>query len=91
MQGGVVEEVVAENVLFTSALINFLALLTRTQMHERVKTFELNEAKASKCIIFLNVPKVVLSEGSNWDDLAIFLNAVDHVAKTILLGETISR
>ena len=59
-------------------------------MHKWVKTLKLIEPESSKRIVLLNVSEVVLSEGANRDDLAVILNAVDHIAKSILLCEAIN-
>lgn len=81
----------AEKVLFTSRLINFFALLTRSQVHVGVKAGKFVEAKTAEGLIALHVSQCILSEGAYGNDLALALDRADHIAKSLLFSQAASR
>ena len=89
LEGSVVQEVEAEDVLFASTQVNFLALLARTQVHVRVQVFKLSEIQSFEGLIHLDAADGILSVGANGDNLALSLDAVDDVAETVLFGDSI--
>ena len=80
----------AEEVLFTSSLINLLTLLARAQVHVGVKGGKFVEAETTECLIALHVSQCILSEGTHGNDLALALDRVDHVAESFLLSQAAS-
>ena len=81
----------AEEILFTSSLINFFALLARSQVHVGVKAGKFVEAKTAEGLIALHVSQCILSEGAYGNDLALALDRVDHIAKSLLFSKAASR
>ena len=80
----------AEDVLFTSSLINFFALLARAQEHVGVKAGKFVDAKTAEGLIALHVSQCILSEGADGNDLALALDRVDHVAESLLFSQAAS-
>ena len=80
----------AEEVLFTSSLINFFALLARAQVHVGVKAGKFVDAKTAEGLIALHVSQCILSEGADGNDLALALDRVDHVAESLLFSQAAS-
>ena len=77
-----------ESVLFTSRQINFITLLTLSQMHIRVQTVHLALFEPTESLVLLNVSECVFLVGSYRDNLTLMFNAVDHVAKSLLFSNT---
>ena len=80
----------AEEVFFTSGLINFFTLLARTQVHVGVKAGKFVDAKTAEGLIALHIPQCILSEGAYGNDLALALDRVDHVAESLLFSQAAS-
>ena len=80
----------AEEVLFTSSLINFFALLARAQVHVGVKAGKFVDAKTAEGLIALHITQCILSEGAYGNDLALALDRVDHVAESLLFSQATS-
>ena len=59
-------------------------------MHKRVKARQFVELETTEGFIPLDASQCVLSEGSDGDNLALSLNRVNDIAKTVLLGETVA-
>ena len=58
----IVHELMGEDVFLTSSQVDFLFLLTRSQMHERVKAGKLVETKATEGFVLLDAAESILSE-----------------------------
>ena len=89
LQSGIVQEVMAEDVLFARSLINFIFLLHRSQVHVRVERLELGALEATERLIRLHVAQGVLSPGADRHDLALAVNHVGDVAETLELGDAV--
>ena len=79
-----------EDVFLARRLFNLFFLLVLSQVHERVKSGQLVEFESAECLISLNTAQSVLAEGANGNNLALSLNRVDDVAKSVLLCKTIA-
>ena len=61
LQSCIVHEVVAEDVFLTSALVHFLALNARAQVHVGVEAFEVVDLQASESLVDLHAGQRVLA------------------------------
>ena len=80
----------AENVLLTRRLIDLFPLFTGSQVHKRVQAQQIIKAKSAERFVSLNAAKRVLAIRADWHDLALSFYAVDHVAQSVLLCETVA-
>jgi len=60
-------------------------------MHICIERRKFIEAKSTEGFVTLDTSECVLSEGANWNDLALTLDAADDVAESFLLGKAIGR
>jgi len=81
---------VIEDVFLARRLFNLLFLLVLSQVHKRVKSGQLVESESAEGLISLNAAQSILAEGANGNNLALSLNRVDNIAKSVLLCKTIA-
>ena len=79
-----------EDVFLARRLFNLFSLLVLSQVHERVKSGQLVEFESAESLISLNAAQSVLAEGADGNNLALSLNRVDNVAKSVLFCKAIA-
>ena len=84
----VVEEIVAEDVLFAGGQIDFIALLAWAQVHVRLQVSDIRHLQTTVGLILLHIAKIILPPGADGHDLALTLDGLHHVAQSLLFGQT---
>ena len=78
------------NVDFTSSHVHFVLLLHWSEVHVARQISQLVEFESSESLIHLHFFQWSLLIGANWHDLALLFDAVDNIAKSILLSKAVT-